>query len=881
LGDGKGEDGVARTALDNFEKEWRYYQSLSSYNQRAQRKGIGILRDAKSGKEFYDYVRAQIAQEGNKEVCARNMIRELMKDPKYLVNAVTDRDGRRGLSILVDDWRGEANLRGVIRAAMSKQGKEYAVQYQRIFDQNFQKYSEDFKKEVEKQGQYKVERVYYIRRDVPGEREGFNEIRAEIRQVVAKHETKQGEIEKIFSSQKKDISIGLFDRARGDFVPGDYIHRKDPPLEKTFADWVAEDVLTLGISAIARVTGRVLMKGGEIVAKGVAKKLTTDAIEEGVKKFTSAGEKVVGKGLARGIENAAVKEGAKKFSGRAARADASRSLSEAVTRERVRAKGLSRKVRDTAQDMGDTFDLSKFERNMSAKVSGKTSARTPSPSGRLSTAQPLRARDVYSESMIDFIGKDVAEKAVEIGIDAKHLGTMIWQAEARGMMKKPSWAAEAYEWGYLPEGFFPTVSKATREAVRRDIQATYSLGENMARKLILYGHDPYDISRMIDASAAKGLTATEIRQQFANELKLMNYYREKFHPGLRTLENAKAALTPAHSAPGDAYVNIRSEIFQRLLNKYKRQLDATHGRPSVWDELPEATTSKIFLNLHETADKITQRLVKRILGSTPAVVPLSALRKDRSIEEDKKRIEAAEAEKTKGKRIEAEKTKPEKEWVRAKSTEEKKVEEIENAELKHARAGELWLSELEGAERKGKDRSSEIEKETKREKERREKIRKDTPRSPKEAESRAQEEAAQRRALGVEGLKAIQQEYDAERLAYEKADADGEKAWTDYEEWKKKYMEENKLSSEEDFEESLASDEGAWDVYEDSFKDEEESGDEGSDEGGFGSEDEGGYGGEDEGEDEEAHEDKMEDEEESKARREISGGEGGGGGESG
>jgi Mrp family chromosome partitioning ATPase len=58
--------------------------------------------------------------------------------------------------------------------------------------------------------------------------------------------------------------------------------------------------------------------------------------------------------------------------------------------------------------------------------------------------------------------------------------------ELRKLLNLPN--EEAYEWGYLPEGIFPSVSKATREAVRREIQATYSLGEDTARKLITYGH---------------------------------------------------------------------------------------------------------------------------------------------------------------------------------------------------------------------------------------------------------------------------------------------------------------------------------------------------------------------------------------------------------
>lgn len=894
MGDGKSEDEIARTARDNFEKQWRNYQSLSSYERSVQRKEIGILRDAKSGKELYEYIRKQITEAhsaGDKEVCARNIMRDLMKDPRYLVHAVTDRDGRKGLSILIDDCRGDESLRSIIRSAMSKEEKQYGDQYQKTFDQNFQKYSQDFKKEVEGQGQYQVDRVYYISRDLPGEREKFNEIRAEIRPLVSKQETKQGETKRIFSSRKKDVRIAVFDRTRGDFVPEDYMYRKDKPLEKTFADWVAEDVLTLGIGAIARATGRVLVEGSKIIAKGISKELTKDVIEGTVKKASASSERVLEKALGRGIEKSAVKEGVKEARGR----DASRSLSEAVTRERMRVERPSKDVRDTAQDMGDTFDLSKFERKMSGEMSGRRSASTPSPSRRLSTTQPplrprlpttqtLNARDAYSEGMIDFIGKDVAEKAAKIGIDQKQLGTMIWLAESKRMMKKPTWAAEAYEWGYLPEGFFPSVSKATREAVRRDIQATYSLGEDMARKLILYGHDPHDISRIIDASAAKGLNANEIRQQFANELKLMNYYREKFHPGLRTLERARAALTPAHSAPGDAYVNIRSEIFQRLFNKYKRQLDATRGRPSVWDELPEETTSKIFLNLHETADKITQRLVKRILGSTPALIPLSALKEDRSIEEEKKMIEEAEAEKTNGKRMEAGKARPEKEWVKAK-WKESKAKEIEEAELKQS-ADKLWLSEQEGPERKDRGKEREIEKEAKREKERLEKIRKGPPRSIEEEKAHAEEKLRTRQALGFEGLRALQKEYDVERLWYDKLDSEDAKAWEEYQERKKQYMEDRGLSSEGEFEESLALDEGAWEVYEDLMEHEEESGDEGwyeggfggEDEGGFGSEDEGGYGGEDEGEYEETYEDRVKRE---KKRKEKGPGAGGGGGESG
>jgi hypothetical protein len=869
LGGGKKEDEIARNVRDNFEKQWRNYQSLSSYERRVQRKGIGILRDAKSGKEFHEYVKKQMTEAhstGDEEVCARNIMRELMKDPRYLVHAVKDSDGRKGVSILTDDYRGDENLRGTIRTAMSKEEKQFGDEYQKTFDQNFQRYSQDFKKEVEGQGQYQVDRVYYIRRDLPGNREKFNEIRAEIRPLVAKQETKQGEVERIFSSKKKDVRVAVFDRMRGDFVPEDYMYRKDKPLEKTFADWVAEDALTLGIGTIARATGRVLVEGSKIVAKGISKTLTKDVIEGTAKKVSTTSEQVVAKGLGRGMEKFSTKEGVKRISGRAAREDASRSLSEAVTRERVRARGVSEGVRDTAQDMGDTFDLSKFERKLSAGTpppARKLPTTQPLlPPRRLPTTQPLRA-DVYSEGTIDFIGKDVAEKAVKIGIDEKHLGTMIWQAEARGMLKKPAWAAEAYEWGYLPRGgdFFPSVSKATRETVRRDIQATYSLGENMARKLILYGHDPYDISRMIDASAAEGLTANEIRQQFANELKLMNYYRETFHPGLRTLENAKAALTPSHSAPGDAYVNIRSAIFQRLVNNYKRRLDAAHGRPSVWDELPAETTSTIFLNLHQTAEKMTQRMVKRLLGSTPAVIPLSALRKDRSIEEDKKRIEEEEAKKTEAKRL---KTKDEK----AKETEAAKVKELEAAKAKRMEEAEekrvtdeLRLTKSEGDVPTGKYKDSEIEREAKREKERLEEIRKGPPRSPQEEAGRAQEEVAQTEALlklpGGKGLKVLQDlraEEDARYLAEEKAEADEMSAWAEeYEQWKNGVMEEFGLSEEEfekEFGEMSTDEEGQDDLLgdEDPFGDDEESGyggeSEGDDEGGFGEEDQAGPGGE-------------------------------------
>jgi hypothetical protein len=282
--------------------------------------------------------------------------------------------------------------------------------------------------------------------------------------------------------------------------------------------------------------------------------------------------------------------------------------------------------------------------------------------------------------------------------------------------------------------------------------------------------------------------------------------------------------------------------------------------------LPQETTSKIFLKLHETADKITQRVVKRILGSTPAVIPLSALREDRSMEEEKK-IEEAEARKTEAKKVEREGANliEEMEAAKVKDMEMEKLKEIEGEfELNRARDDKMWFNGRGDVPRKSKEGRSEIEEEGKREKERLEKIKNGPPRSEEERVARAQENVLSRKALDREGLSALEKQQDAYRLAYEKYDADQAKDCEEFKEWKEKYMEEEGLSSEEEFEDSLAYEEGAWDVYKDLMETEWEHGDEGEygdegwyeggfdgdDEGGFGWEDSGGFGERDEGEDE-------------------------------
>jgi hypothetical protein len=646
----RGASQIKRSApakISTFEKEWRNHQSLSPEYKNLIRKEIGILRNQKTGKEFYDYVTKEMREAPDKEVCARNITDQLMKDPRYIINAATDRDGRRALSILKDDvagW-GNPNIK-TIREAMRKEEKQYLALNEKNFAQAFQDYANELKKGVEKQNNYRVDRVYYVSQTYLSDT--FYEIRAEIRQME-KHETMKGEIQRA-PGPKKDVRVALFDRKRGDFVPDHYMYRKDAPLESTFADSVAEDVLNLGLAAIARAAGRILIeKAGKLVTEGMAKSMA--------RAFASTAGQITEKVVPLRIEKAAVREGVKDVASRA------RGPARALKRERAqikvdteasterlplvrkagteRVRGVSRGKSDSGIDgHAPTETLPKVRGPGGSSIPG--GKRPPSAPSIGSGGPPTEQLLPYSKNNIQYLGRDVADKAARMGISEKQLGDLIFQAEARAMMRTQKTVARVwYEvWSVVrPEKFFPRPREAARKSVIRDIENTYSLGVNSARRLIEYGFDPYDISRLIDAKVAEGLTTTEIKQHFATELKLMDYFRDKFAGG--SAKTAREMMAPFHSAHGDVIVNIRSEIQGRLVEKFKRQMSVQRPdqmdaaiwdslprglkRQIAWDALPTDAKSRIFTGIAEKANRIAERLLNRVLGSASAAVALPPL----------------------------------------------------------------------------------------------------------------------------------------------------------------------------------------------------------------------------------------------------------------
>ncbi len=258
---------VSRAGLMKLEKEWKDYQSLSKKVQSVQRREVGILGDAKSGKGFYKYVVEEINKAQDKTVCANNIAKEVLKNNLYLFHAATDLDGRRALQHLSYYARGsddgQAASETLTRAlklydkeasTLSRQLKD---SNEKAFIDNFPEFSKQFDKKAEEQG-YEITRSYY---------QPFTSTKYEIRAKVKlfrKDVTVEvdGRKTRLYIGEK-DIRIGGFDPSTGDFLDASAFD-KHGTAESSLIQ--GDDLIIIG--AIAKGVGELFVKGiGKIASK--------------------------------------------------------------------------------------------------------------------------------------------------------------------------------------------------------------------------------------------------------------------------------------------------------------------------------------------------------------------------------------------------------------------------------------------------------------------------------------------------------------------------------------------------------------------------------------------------------------------------------------
>jgi hypothetical protein len=311
---------VSRAGLMKLEKEWKDYQSLSKKVQSVQRREVGILGDAKSGKGFYKYVVEEINKAQDKTVCANNIAKEVLKNNLYLFHAATDLDGRRALQHLSyyarisDDGQAESET---LTRALELYNKEASTLSRQLKDSNeeafisnFPEFSKQFDKKAEEQG-YEITRSYY---------QPFTSSKYEIRAVVKQYRKDvmievDGKKTRLYIGEK-DIRIGGYDPSTGDFLPASAFD-KHGTAESSLIQ--ADDILIIGTIA----------KGiGELFVKGIGKIASKEASS-----------------LAIRMEGKLAEEG----------------MLEAAKTEKVLAGKLGgASTRDTLQDLGDTLDLKKL-----------------------------------------------------------------------------------------------------------------------------------------------------------------------------------------------------------------------------------------------------------------------------------------------------------------------------------------------------------------------------------------------------------------------------------------------------------------------------------------------------------------------------------------
>ena len=593
--------------MNNLDKEWRNYQAQSQYAQNLQRNEVGILRDAKSGADFSNYVKNQIRDAPDKGVCATNIARELSKDNRYIINAATDLDGRVGLRYLQPhlDKSGEGKtLSDGIDKALKLWDKGAAEAAKQVYDRNeknfkdnFSNFEQELKKQLDSQG-IKVEKAYY--KNFTGNQV---EIRAEVRNFLkgVTAETAKGEKNRIYTGNS-DIRIGGYDYRLGNFVPKETLD-KHGTAEKSAIQ--PDDLLLILLAA---------KKAGELVVRQLGKGLTREAVDltkaigkDALKVGTKEGSKDSERALAKKLTDA-------KKSGEAFQ-DTVEDVTKTLKREKPSAREGSGEVPkrgDTQQDVGDTLESPKLE------------SKVPSGEAPVNRLSATKAPSPYSEMDISTIGEDAARKARELGISRQemsaYLDDKVWKA------------------GHIDDQARFVSGLAGEEAkkvAREEINNIHPLGRDTTRKLMDYGYSPTNLSDAMKAGKENGKTVDQIRQGLNNELKLMDYLKNRFSGN--DMKQVRAELKVAE----DPRVAIKNNIQNKLWDEWKRTTPRS-------DELPTKMRSEKLGELGDKAAEMTKKIEKRLLGKnpTPAIIPpaSAAILKGSEKDEDSKK---KEKEKTK------------------------------------------------------------------------------------------------------------------------------------------------------------------------------------------------------------------------------------------
>lgn len=606
--DEKGNE-VSKRGLSNLEREWMNHQRQSQYVQDAQRREVGILRDAKSGPEFYRYVTDELGKATDKTACADNIARELSKDNRYLINAATNLDGRRGLEALrahisYDD-QGKALL-GNIDKALGLTRNE-PMQNRKNFQDNFPKFEAELKKQLESQG-IEVNKAYYKKFT-----EYQVEIRTEVREFVkgVKVERMDGGSERIYTGTR-DILVGGYDYDTGKFVPPSTME-KHGTAESSFIQ--GDDILFVAIAA-ARKTAELAFRQ---IGKGLAREavdLAKVAGRDALKTVSKEGGRDVGKLLSRGAGSDARKsaEGAM---------DTVEDLSKTIRREKPPKGGRGGEVRrsgdaaddtirdpktveahDTAEDMGDTLDKAKLEK--------PSSGESPPPGGLSKTKEP----SPYPENEIAIIGEDAAKKARDAGITP---------TEMHDYLKDKVWKA-----GKIDDDLRLWAGLARDDAgkvAREELNNVSALGKDTSRRLMDYGYSPTNLSDAVKAGKAQGLPIEQIRKGLNNEAKLMDHLKNNYCGG--DIKKARVELRVAENPR----VAIQNNIFGDRWNEWKL-------RNPRYDELPTEVISKEMGKISDKAAEMAKNIEKRLLDRsvTPLALPIiaAALKGDRSSDSQKK-----------------------------------------------------------------------------------------------------------------------------------------------------------------------------------------------------------------------------------------------------
>ena len=573
------ENEVSKRGLSNLEREWMNHQRQSRYVQDVQRREVGILRDAKSGPEFLRYVTDELGKATDKTACADNIVRELSKDNRYLINAATNPDGRRGLEALRThisyDDQGKALL-GNIDKALGLTRPEPG-QNKKNFEDNFPKYEAELKKQLESQG-IEVNKAYYKKFT-----EYQVEIRAEVKEFAkgVKVERMGGGSERIYTGTR-DILVGGYDYETGKFVPPSTME-KHGTAESSFLQ--GDDILFVAIAAArktAELAFRQLGKGLAREAVDLAKVAGRDALKTASKEG--------GKDVGRLLSREAVNEARKSAEGAMDTAeDLSKTLKWNRPPARERSSAKLSKGRDTEQDLGDTLKGEDFK--------PKSSGADRPPIGRSVTKEP----SPFSEMDIKYLGEDTARKARDVGMTKDELTSYV---------EDQIQAAAHWDPGRIATGAAAQEAKAKIQA---EMDNLASLGRDTTRRLMDYGYDPERISQAMKVLREEGLRQEQIKRYLNDQAKLMDHLRNKYCGG--DINKARAELTVSDN-PREAMKNI---IWGDLSKQRASQM---HKNPELqWSPEKRAASNA---EMQKRAEEMTEKEVSRVLGpgaASPFVLP--------------------------------------------------------------------------------------------------------------------------------------------------------------------------------------------------------------------------------------------------------------------